>query len=62
MSEFDRDKLVEKVNAKLTKLVRQKPIPAILAQRQRLMILVRRYAGGERTEFLFKAMELETAE
>ena len=62
MSQIEHDQLVEKVNAEIGRLERQRPTANVLGRKQRLAILIRRYVGGERTELLFQNMRTETVE
>jgi hypothetical protein len=55
LSSIDRDALVEKVNQAIL-------APCTQIKRRNLRILLGRYLGGERSDDLFKAMKIETAD
>jgi hypothetical protein len=56
MNNAEKDKLIEDVNRAVVKSVINSP------KRKKLEILQRRYLGGERSEALFGAMKIETAD
>lgn len=57
---IEHDQLVNRVNEKLLDLNRRTILTNnVMAKKQRLEILIRRYVGGERTEALFAAMKKE---